>query len=308
MASPHANSKITDAAGRGVRAIVRAILSSIILASIKVVGGILGNSYALIADGVESMLDILSSLVVLGSLKISAQPANDRHPYGYGKVEPLAALVVATALLVAAVGIGIQSVREIRTPHHAPAVFTLVILVVVVITKESMFRVLRGTGQSIGSDSMQVDAWHHRSDSLTSVAAFIGISIALVAGPGYEAADDWAALFAAVVIAYNGVRLFRSSWREVLDVAPPPEVMENVRAISASVDGVHGIDKCRIRKSGLGMFVDIHVVVDGCMTVREGHRLSHRVKDRLLEKVDGVQDVLVHIEPAADGAGVVARH
>ncbi len=298
MTGKTADEKIRESAARGSRATVWGILASSILAAVKIVGGILGNSYALIADGVESMLDIMSSLVVWGSLRVSTQPPNEQFPYGFGKVEPLSALVVATALLAAAIGIAIQSIREILTPHHMPAAFTLAILVGVVVAKEIMFRVLFRTGESIGSKAMQTDAWHHRSDSLTSVAAFVGISIALFAGKGYEAADDWAALVAAAVIAFNGIRLFRSAWREVLDAAPPRDVIENVRAVAKRVTGVTDIEKCRIRKSGLGMFVDIHVVVDGEMSVRRGHALSHEVKDQLLTAIAGVQDVLVHIEPS----------
>ncbi len=298
MTTTNALEKIAETAARGTRATAWGIVASSVLAAVKIIGGILGNSYALIADGIESMLDIMSSLVVLGSLRFSTQPADEQHPYGYGKVESLAALVVATALLAAAVGITIQSIREINTPHHTPAAFTLIILIGVIFTKECMFRLLVRTGETIGSVSMQTDAWHHRSDSLTSIAAFIGISIALIAGKGYEAADDWAALFAAAVIAFNGTRLFRSAWREVLDVSPPPEVITNVRSVAQSVGGVVEIEKCRIRKSGLGLFVEIHVVVNGDMTVREGHALSHQVKDRIIEEVTGIQDVLAHIEPS----------
>lgn len=273
------------------------IVASTALAVIKVVSGVLGNSYALIADGIESVLDIVSSLVVWGSLKVSAQPANDRHPYGYGKAEPLAALAVATALLGAAVGISIQSVREILTPHHAPAAFTLIVLIGVVATKELMFRALSKTGKSIGSNAMQSDAWHHRSDSLTSLAAFLGISIALLAGEGYESADDWAALFAAGVIAFNGTRLFRSALRDVLDVAPPTEAIERVRAIAVAVPGVGAIEKCRVRRSGLSLFVEIHVVVDGSLTVRAGHEIAHAVKRALLDTDLGILDVALHVEP-----------
>lgn len=290
---------LADAADRGKRATVWGILASTVLAAIKVVSGVLGNSYALIADGVESVLDIISSLVVWGSLKISTQPPNEQFPYGYGKVEPLSALVVSVVLMAAAIGISVQSIREILTPHHAPAPFTLIVLILVVITKEIMFRTLHKTGQEIGSGAMQTDAWHHRSDSLTSAAAFIGISIALYAGKGYEAADDWAALLAAGVIAFNGVRLFRSAWTEVLDSAPPKEIVDQVRMEASTVNGVVKIEKCRIRKSGLGMFIEIHVEVDGAISVYEGHLLSHRVKDRLIQRFQSVQDVVVHVEPAA---------
>ncbi|MCA9173595.1 MAG: cation transporter [Planctomycetales bacterium] len=296
--SPPGQEQLQESASRGARATAWGILASSLLAAVKITGGVLGNSYALIADGIESMLDILSSLIVLGSLRISTQPPNERHPYGYGKVEPLSALVVATALLAAAAGITIQSIREIQTPHHMPEAYTLLILVIVVATKELMFRRLFQTGEAISSTAMQTDAWHHRSDALTSIAAFIGITIAISFGKGYEAADDWAALVAAAVIAFNGARLFRSAWRDVLDAAPPPEVVAKVRSTAASVAGVVAIEKCRVRKSGLGMFVDIHVVVDGDMSVRNGHALSHAVKDQLLASVPGIQDVLVHIEPA----------
>ena len=291
-------------AKRGARATVIGIVVSVILAIVKVASGFLGNSYALVADGIESMLDIMSSMVVLGSLIVAAQPANERFPYGYGKAEPLAALAVAVALLGAALGISIQSIREIHTPHHPPAPFTLIVLVCVVAVKEAMFRILYRVGKSIGSQAMQTDAWHHRSDSLTSIAAFAGISIALVAGEGYESADDWAALFAAGVIAVNGGRLFRGAWREILDASPPAETIERVRAIATSVERVKTIDKCRVRRSGLSLFVDIQVVVDGGMTVRDGHEIAHRVKDALLQSDLEIMDASVHIEPEGGRQGL----
>lgn len=293
-----AHAKLDQSAAQGIRASLTGVVVSVVLGAIKVVAGVLGHSYALVADGVESMLDVVSGLVVAGSLKIAAQPPDERYPYGYGKVEPAAALVIATALLATAVGIAIQSVREIRAPHHAPAAFTLVVLVLVVITKEILFRYLLRTGESIDSNAMRTDAWHHRSDSLTSLVAFIGISIALAGGPGYEPADDWAALFAAAVIAFNGVQLLRGAWREIMDVSVPDAILEEIRQIARGVDGVAGIDMCRVRKSGLGLWVDIHVEVPEQMSVREGHTISHKVKDALLASHHNVMDAIVHIEPA----------
>jgi cation diffusion facilitator family transporter len=244
------------------------------------------------------LLDVVSGLVVAGSLKIAVQPPDERYPFGYGKVEPAAALVIAAGLLAAATGIAIQSVREIHTPHHAPEAFTLVVLVVVVITKELLFRFLLRKGESIASHAMRTDAWHHRSDSLTSLAAFIGISVALVAGKGYESADAWAALFAAGVIAFNGVLLLRAAWREIMDIALPENIIEDIRKIAQNVEGVAGIDMCRVRKSGLGLWVDIHVEVPGEMSVHEGHSIAHRVKDALVASNHNVMDAQVHIEPA----------
>lgn len=289
--------KLKKSAAVGIRASLSAVFISFALGVIKIIAGIFGHSYALIADGVESMLDVASGLVVAGSLKIAAQPPDEEYPFGKGKIEPTAALVIATGLLAAAAIIAIQSVREILTPHRAPAAFTLVVLVLVVITKELLFRFLFRTGQSIESKAMEADAWHHRSDSLTSLAAFIGISIALWGGKGYEPADDWAALFAASVIAFNGVRLLRNAWREMMDAALPESITEDIREIARRVDGVAGIDMCRVRKSGLGLWVDIHVEVNGDMTVRDGHEIAHRVKDALLDSKHNVMDAVVHIEP-----------
>ena len=299
------HTKLGASAATGIRASVRSIIISVALGAVKVISGVVGNSYALIADGVESMLDVVSGAIVAGSLKIAAQPPSEKYPYGYGKVEPAAALVIATSLMAAAVGIAIQSIREIRIPHHAPAPFTLIVLVAVVVIKEALFRFLKRTGDSIDSNAMRTDAWHHRSDSLTSAAAFIGISIALVGGEGYEPADDCAALFAAGVIFINGVLLLRKAWRDIMDASLPEHVVEQIREIAARVDGVSGIDMCRVRKSGLGMWVDIHVEVPGDISVRAGHQISHAVKDALIESGHNVMDVVVHIEPAHCSAPVI---
>lgn len=295
--SAKASEVLQNAAAQGIRATLLRIVASTVLAIVKVVSGFLGNSYALIADGIESMLDIISSMVVLGGLQLASQPADERHPYGYGKAESLSALAVATTLFGAAIAIAIQSIREILVPHHLPEPFTLAVLVVVVVSKEFMFRKLFQTGETIRSGAMKSDAWHHRSDALTSIAAFIGIGIALLGGPGFEAADDWAALFASGVIAFNGTRLFHSAWREILDVSPPKEVIDRVREIAGSLEGVRAIDKCLVRRSGLILFVDIHVVVDGNLSVRVGHDIAHRVKDALLAADLGILDASIHIEP-----------
>jgi cation diffusion facilitator family transporter len=292
-----AQPKLGVSAAAGIRASLAAVLVSLALGALKIVTGVIGHSYALIADGIESMLDVASGLAVAGSLKIAAQPPDEKYPFGYGKVEPAAALAIASGLLVAAVGIAIQSVREIVTPHRGPAPYTLLVLVLVVVAKEILFRFLFRTGERIDSHALRTDAWHHRSDSLTSLAAFGGISIALAGGKGYEPADDWAALFAAAVIAFNGARLFRKAWREIMDAALPPKVVDDIREISRHVDGVAGIDMCRVRKSGLGLWVDIHVEVHGDMTVRDGHGIAHRVKDALLASKHNVMDAVVHIEP-----------
>jgi len=281
----------------GARTTIIGILVNALLAGIKFLAGILGNSYALVADAVESSTDVFSSLVVLSGLRIAQAPPDEDHPYGHGKAEPLAASVVAVALIVAAIGIAVNSVREIQVPHHAPAPFTLIVLVVVVITKETLFRYVFKTGKSLGSTVIKTDAWHHRSDALTSVAAFIGISIALIGGRGYEEADDWAALFASGVIAFNGIRLLRPALLEAMDTAPSKVIVTQIIDSAKDVEGVVGLDKCLVRKMGFDYYVDLHVVVNSALSVKEAHKIGHDVKDRLRSQYPHIKDVLVHIEP-----------
>ena len=274
------------------------MIVNLVFATAKILGGLIGNAYVLIADGIESALDIAGSLIIWGGLKFAARPPDETHPYGHGKAEPIAAVVVALGVLAAALGLAIESIREIRTPRHGPAPFTLGILIVVIVVKEILFRYVNRVGHNVESTAVQTDAWHHRSDALTSAAAFIGITAALVGGRGWESADDWAALFACCVIAANGVRLLRPALSEIMDTAPRGEIVDRVRNAAAAVPGVIGLEKSFVRKMGLSFYVDLHVRVDAGITVREGHDIAHKVK-RAIQDTDGrIADVLVHIEPA----------
>lgn len=273
------------------------VLVNLGLAVLKIGAGVLGNSYALIADGIESTADILSSFVVMGGMHISSLPPDDQHPYGHGKAEPLAGVVVSTLLLLAAAWIALGSIREILTPHHAPAWFTLPILALVVATKELLSRYVLRVGEDLGSTAVRGDAWHHRSDALTSGAAFVGIGIALVGGEGFEQADDWAALVACAVITFNGARFLRESVNDLMDSSVDPSLVDRIRRISAEVEGVVAIEKCRVRRIGLELSMDIHVTVDGNASVRRGHEIAHAVKDRLRASNARIADVLVHVEP-----------
>jgi cation diffusion facilitator family transporter len=270
-----------------------------LLAGAKVAAGLLGNSYALIADGIESMSDILSSFIVWSGLRISSIPPDQNHPYGHGKAESIAGAVVSVMLLAASLLIAVQSIREIVTPHHAPAWFTLPILGLVIVIKETLSRFVLKVGESIDSTSVKGDAWHHRSDAITSAAAFVGISIALIGGKGYESADDWAALAACLVIAFNGVRLLRPALNEIMDAAVAEDLVVAIVATAEKVPGVVRVEECRVRKSGLGILIDIHVEVAENKTVREGHDIAHQVRDHLMAANLRIRDVLVHIEPAA---------
>jgi cation diffusion facilitator family transporter len=266
--------------------VLRGIALNAVLAAVKFAGGIFGHTYALIADGAESLLDILSSSLVWAGFRVAAKPPDADHPYGHGKAEPLAALAVAVFVFF-------------MTPHQAPAWWTLVVLAAVVLTKMWFSRRMGAAGEEVGSTALGIEALHHYSDALTSAAAFVGICIALWGGQGWETADDWAALFACVIIAFNGVGMVGKALGDVMDTAAPTSFENEVRAIALAVAGVQALDKVRVRKSGLSHLVDIQVRVDGELTVRQGHDIAHAVKDALIASVPHtISDVTVHIEPA----------
>lgn len=281
----------------GIRSTLVSVTANILLAAAKGIAGVLGNSYALIADAVESATDVASSLIVWGGLKISTLPPDKDHPYGHGKAEPLAAVAVSLTLMAAAIGIAIESVREIQTPHHAPAPFTVVVLVFVVITKEALYRFVFKVGDAIKSTAVQGDARHHRSDALTSLAAFIGITVSLIGGSGYESADDWAALAASGVILLNAYRILRPAIDEVMDASPPSNIERSIRNTAEAVEGVVGLEKSFVRKMGLTYYVDLHVTVDGEMSVRDGHDIARNVKRSIKHSHPYVAEVLIHVEP-----------
>jgi cation diffusion facilitator family transporter len=292
---PHASANNLQT---GARVALFGMLVNLIFAAAKMLGGLFGHAYVLIADGIESALDVASSFVIWGGLKFAARPPDETHPYGHGKAEPIAAALVAFGVLAAAAGLAIQSVREILTPHYGPAPFTLGILIVVIVVKENLFRYVNRIGRHVESTAVQTDAWHHRSDALTSAAAFIGISVALIGGSGWQSADDWAALFACAVIAANGIRLLRPAFYEIMDTAPGGQIVRSIRRAARSVPGVIEVEKCRARKMGLDFYVDLHVGVDGSISVHEGHEIAHRVKSAIQQSDSRIADVLVHIEPA----------
>lgn len=288
---------ITERLHRGLRATFIGLAMNVLLATSKLLAGIFGHSHALVADAVESLADVFSSLIVWRGLTVAAEPADEDHPYGHGKAEPLATAFVATILLVAALWIASTAAREIIEPHLSPAPFTLAVLLAVVLIKEGLFRFALREGAAVDSSAVRADAWHHRSDAITSVAAGIGISIALIGGRGFEAADDWAAIAAACVIAWNGWYLLRPALGELMDKAPGREVLDQIRQIAEKTPGVDRVEKCLARKVGHRYLVDMHVEVDPKMTVLRSHEIAHDVKDKVRELMPKVGDVLVHIEP-----------
>ena len=297
----NAHPTVGDAASNlqsGARLALIGLAVNVAFAFIKITAGIFGNAYALIADGIESALDAAGSIVIWGGLRFAARPPDATHPYGHGKAEPLAAVVVALGVLAAAAVLAFASVREIFLPHHGPAPFTLFVLVIAVVVKETLFRSVSRLGRATESTAITTDAWHHRADAVISMAAAVGISIALVGGEKWQRADDYAALLACAIIATTGARLLGPALREILDTAPRGEIIENVRRAARSVRGVIDLDKCLVRKMGVSYYVDLHVQVNGNISVHEGHAVAHRVKDAIRAIDPRIVDVLVHVEPS----------
>jgi len=282
---------------KAIKATYFSITGNAALAIIKGFAGYFGNSYALVADAIESTSDIFASLLVLIGIKYSNKPADEDHPYGHGRAEPLITFLVVGFLITSAIIIAYESIENIRTPHGLPKPWTLIILGAIIVWKEASYRLVLKRSIEVNSSSLKADAWHHRSDAITSIAAFIGISIALILGKGYEAADDWAALFAAGFILYNSYGIFRPALGEIMDENLYEDLILEIRRVSLEVEGITGTEKCLIRKSGMIYHVDLHANVDANITVRQGHKIAHLLKDTLHQQIPELGNILIHIEP-----------
>ena len=280
-----------------IKATYFSIIGNICLAIIKGLAGFFGNSYALVADAIESTTDIFSSLLVLFGIKYSNKPADENHPYGHGRAEPLITFLVVGFLITSATIIAYESIDNIGTPHELPESWTLFVLGAIIIWKEYSFRIVMKRSKETNSSSLRADAWHHRSDAITSVAAFIGISIALILGKGYESADDWAALFASGFILYNSYLIFRPALGEIMDEHLNDDLVDEIRKVSFQVEGIIDTEKCFIRKAGMQYHVDLHAIVDANISVKEGHDLAHKLKDTLRQEIPQLGHVLIHVEP-----------
>ncbi len=280
-----------------IRTTYFSIIGNIALALIKGFTGFFGNSYALIADAIESTTDIFASILVLIGFKYAERPADENHPYGHGKIEPLITFAVVAFLVVSATIIAYESIQNIQTPHKIPKPWTLIVLGLIIIWKEISFQIVIRKSEQTNSYSLKADAWHHRSDAITSIMAFIGISIAIIFGEGYETADDWAALFAAAFILYNSYLILRPALGEIMDEQLYDSLIIEIRVKSTEVQGVLGTEKCFIRKAGMKFHVDLHVIVNGEISVKVGHDIAHNLKDYLRKEIPNLGHVLIHIEP-----------
>ncbi len=280
-----------------IKATYFSIIGNTLLAGIKLVSGFIGNSYALIADGIESMTDIFSSFFVLLGFKYAQKPPDENHPFGHTRIEPLVTFLVVAFLVTSATIIAYESVVHIRTPHKSPESWTLIVLAVIILWKEASYRYVIHKSKQINSSSLRADAWHHRSDAITSVTAFIGISIAVLFGEGFENADDWAALFASGFILYNSYLIFRPALGEIMDEHLHDDLVEEIRKVATEVEGILGTEKCFVRKAGMKYLVELHAMVDGTITVDEGHFLAHKLQDKIQEEIPEISHITIHVEP-----------
>ncbi len=282
---------------KAVKTTYLSILGNMGLAVVKGLTGYFGNSYALIADAIESTSDIFSSLLVLFGIKYASKPADKNHPYGHGRAEPLITFMVVGFLIASAILIAYQSIKKLQTPHELPKPYTLIVLGIIIFIKETFYRIVSKRGKETNSSSLQADAWHHRADAITSLTAFLGISVALIFGKGYESADDWAALIASLIIIYNAYHILRPALGEIMDEQLYDDLIADIRRVSKTVEGVIDTEKCLVRKTGMTFHIDLHVLVNSSISVKEGHDIAHNLKEYLIKELPQVADVLIHIEP-----------
>ena len=288
---------MSDKVKEAIKTSYISIIGNGVLAVVKFLAGFFGNSYALIADAIESTTDVFSSFLVLLGLRYASKPADENHPYGHGRVEPLITFAIVGFLIVSATVIAYESIENIRTPHEIPEPYTLIILAAIIIIKETFYRFVSKKSDETKSSSLKADAWHHRSDAITSLTAFIGITIALIMGDGYESADDWAALLASGFILFNAYLILRPALGEIMDEHMYDDLIEDIRKSAKNVEGVLDTEKCFVRKTGMTFHVDLHINVDAKISVKEGHDIAHEVKDHLLKEIPELADVLIHVEP-----------
>jgi cation diffusion facilitator family transporter len=291
------NNTVDVSERKKARPMLFSLCMNLLFATGKGIAAFYGNSNALMADAGESLSDVLTSFIVWVGIRTSVKAPDEDHPYGHGKAEPLSSIGVATFLMIASILIASRGVERLWNPPQKPEFFTLWVLMISIVIKEIIYRYLKYKSKHTKSNAMLAEATHSRIDAITSFMALVGIAIAIYAGPKYRAADAYSSLIASVIIAYNSVKIFRPAFDEIMDAAPSHELIEKIKSIAEKVKGVNEVEKCQVRKMGMKYLVDMHVYVNGKLSVIEGHDIAHNVKDAVREKLPEVSDVLIHIEP-----------
>ena len=273
------------------------IIANVVLAAFKLVAGILAHSSAMVSDAIHSASDVFSTFVVMIGIKIASKEPDEEHPYGHERMECVAAIILATILCITGLGIGknaLQFITGNSSEVSVPGMLALIAAIVSIIVKEAMFWYTRHYAKMIDSGALMADAWHHRSDALSSIGAFIGIIFARM---GYVMMDSIACLVICVFIVKAAYDIFKDAIDKMVDKSCSLEVEAEIRTIVMSVDGVKGIDSLSTRLFGNKMYVDIEIRADGEKTLNETHEIAEAVHDSIEAQFEKVKHIMVHVNP-----------
>jgi cation diffusion facilitator family transporter len=286
----------SDTAGRNIT--LAGALVNVILIGLKFSAGIIGKSNALIADAVHSISDLFTDVVVLMGIWRGRRPPDDRHPFGHGRVEALFTSLVGMSLVATALFLGYEAARDVYLHHEShPNAWAVIGAGVSIILKEALYRYTVRAGRRMKSQLVVANAWHHRSDALSSVAVLAGVTLAQIK-PSWHIFDAFAALLVSFFILKVGLDILGNTFRELSDTAPAPETMDSIRQCALGTEGVMEVHDLRVRTSGGLHQIEIHIVVDSSLTVKEGHDIAKEVEACLISDIDDVGRAIVHVDPA----------
>ncbi|MBC8519055.1 MAG: cation transporter [Gammaproteobacteria bacterium] len=272
---------------------------NLLLSIIKMVIGIIGNSQALVADGVHSLSDLISDVMVLYATKHGGKDADDNHPYGHGRIETIITVAVGILLIAVAIGISADAIDRLFHPEQlsSPGIIVLFAALVSILAKEGLYHYTLRVATQIRSNLLRANAWHHRSDALSSIVVLVGVMGTM---SGLEYLDAIAAIGVSLMVAKAGVELSRESIEELIDTGLKQEEIDTIKQTIQGVEGVRAMHRLRTRKMGANAIIDVHILVDPKLSVSEGHHIADRVESKLYEQIEDISDVTIHIDPEND--------
>lgn len=287
------------------RLAVVSVGANAVLAAISIVLGARGRSVTVVASGIEFTADVVASLFVLFGFWFASRPADSRHPYGHGRAETLTGLLIGVGLFIIGGSIAAHAWRDIDAVHAAPAAYTVWPLTLALAVKTAMMLAKMRASRRTGSQALMADAWNDSVDVLSAVAAITALGLTLYDPAAFHAADHVGGMLVGAFVIVAGLGVVRTTSLDLMDTMPPDALLDEVRQSACRVDGVRGVEKLFARRTGLQYHVDLHLEVDGWMSVDEGHAIATAVRERIRQDVAAISDVLVHVEPAGLGASDV---
>ncbi len=273
------------------------LICNLLLAGIKVVAGVVGNSQAVLADAFHSLTDVLTDIAVILGVRYWSAPADENHPHGHGRIETLVAVVIGLSVGGVAIGMGFNAIRDLGVVRsHGPAGVALGAALLSIVVKEILYRWTERVGRECDSPALAANAWHHRSDAMSSIPVAVAVAVALI-DPGLAVVDSIGAFVVSVFILRAAWQILRPAVDQLIDASAPPSVRHRIEALAVEVDGVEAAHAVRTRYVGSKIAADLHVEVDGGMSVGEGHQIAVEVREKLVEEIKEVTDVLVQVEP-----------